>query len=557
VLFEQTSGGGIPAMIADVFAALPASVRAAAGALTQKTLLTRVTGYTELIWYANPPKGDRIGQGPPIGPPSHGLVSGGAAPIPIPHSRISFVDNAGIAEGMSADDTQIKTVIVHYGWEEIGEAIRDGETESTARAETPPSGGVPPGAPAIIEDATGAGVPTYVGRITSETFPLVPPLRALLNVLPVSRGQTVSGEVIGSGDPTVARQEFRLARTPVTYLADTGPDGIAGYRSTLRVHVDGIEWHEVQSFYGQRPDGRVFVTREDDDQRTFVRFGDGENGARLPAGTGNVVADYRVGSGAAVPPIGALTTILRPQPGLSSIRNPIPPAGGADPDARDQIRRYAPRSVLAFGRAVSGDDYDVIAAQTPGVNRARAVWKWDPDAQRTVVKVLVGDDDAAVAAAGRALRAFADPVRPIEVALAAPVYVDLTLTLEVDGDHVPDDVKGAVTATLLDPMKPPFGTSVVRIGDVVYNSQIYDACLDVPGVVAVHGLRFRVARPGVEPVRKPRGPGFSDVYVFDPLARPPFGGDERTERHAPGSDRFYLVRAEQLHISTVIERHGR
>ncbi|HYU67493.1 MAG TPA: baseplate J/gp47 family protein, partial [Jatrophihabitantaceae bacterium] len=385
----------------------------------------------------------------------------------------------------------------------------------------------------------------------------VPPLRALLNVLPVSRGQTVSGEVIGSGDPTVARQEFRLARTPVTYLADTGPDGIAGYRSTLRVHVDGIEWHEVQSFYGQRPDGRVFVTREDDDQRTFVRFGDGENGARLPAGTGNVVADYRVGSGAAVPPIGALTTILRPQPGLSSIRNPIPPAGGADPDARDQIRRYAPRSVLAFGRAVSGDDYDVIAAQTPGVNRARAVWKWDPDAQRTVVKVLVGDDDAAVAAAGRALRAFADPVRPIEVALAAPVYVDLTLTLEVDGDHVPDDVKGAVTATLLDPMKPPFGTSVVRIGDVVYNSQIYDACLDVPGVVAVHGLRFRVARPGVEPVRKPRGPGFSDVYVFDPLARPPFGGDERTERHAPGSDRFYLVRAEQLHISTVIERHGR
>ena len=212
--------------------------------------------------------------------------------------------------------------------------------------------------------------------------------------------------------------------------------------------------------------------------------------------------------------------------------------------------------MLAFGRAVSGDDYEVIAAQTPGVNRARAVWKWDPDAQRTLVKVLVGDDHAAVPAARAALRAFADPTRPVEVALATPMYVDLDLTLQVDGDHVPDQVKVAVIAALLDPMKPPFGTSVVRIGDVVYNSQIYDACLNMPGVLAVHGLRFRVARPGVELIRRPRGPGFSDTYMFDSLGLADFGSDERTERHAPGDDRFYLVRAEQLHINTVVERHG-
>ena len=558
VLFEQTNGGAIPAMIAKIFSALPGMMGAAVADLSQRTFLTKVTGYTELIWYANPPEGDRIGQGPPIGPPSHGLISGGAAPIPIPHSRISFMDDTGhTVERMSADDTRIKTVIVHYGWEEIGEAVKDGETKPTTSAETSPDGGVPPGTPAIIEDATGAGVPTAVGRITSDTFPLVPPLRALLNLLPISRGQTVSGEVIGSGDPTIARQEFRLARSPVTYLAGLASDAGTGYRSTLRIHVDGIEWHEVQSFYRQPPDARVFVTREDDTQRTYVRFGDGENGARLPAGAGNVVADYRVGSGAAVPPIGTLTTILRPQPGLASIRNPIPPAGGADPDARDQVRHYAPRSVLAFGRAVSGDDYEVIAAQTPGVNRARALWKWDPDAQRTVVKVLVGDDEAAVAAARAALRAFADPVRPVDVALAAPVYVELTLTLEVDVDRVPDQVQAAVTAALLDPMKPPFGTSVVQIGDVVYNSQIYDACLDVPGVVGVRGLRFRVAPPSVQPVRRPRGPGFSDVHVFDPVARVHLWAFEHTERHAPGDDRFYLVRAEQLHLSTVIARHGR
>jgi hypothetical protein len=557
VLFEQTVDGAIASMIAQIFAALPAQLRPAVDTLTNKTLVTKVSGYTELIWYANPPEADRIGQGPPIGPPSHGLISGGAAPIPIPHSRISFVDTAGIAEQMSAQDTQIKTVVVHYAWEPIGDVVKQAETRPVSRPDVPAAAGVPPGTPTIIEDATGAGHPGFVGRDTTETFPLVPPLRALLNLLPVSRGEQVAGEIIGSGDSGVARQEFRLARSPVTYLTDTGPHAFDGYRSTLRIHVNGIEWHEVPSFYGQPPDARVFATREDDAQRTYVRFGDGQHGARLPSGTANVVADYRVGSGAAVPPIGALTTILRPQPGLSSIRNPIPPAGGSDPDPPEQIRRYAPQSVLAFGRAVSGDDYEVIAAQTPGVDRARAVWKWDADAQRTLVTVLVGDDDDAVAAARRALRAFAPPNRPVAVSLAAPVFVDLALTIEVDPDHLADQVEADVTASLLNPYNRPFGASVVRIGDAVYDSQIYRACADVPGVIAVHGLRFSVAPTSTAVPLRRLPPGYSPRYERAVLgAQLRLRDPEPTERHFPGPDRFYLLRAEQFHITTVLPRHG-
>jgi hypothetical protein len=30
------------------------------------------------------------------------------------------------------------------------------------------------------------------------------------------------------------------------------------------------------------------------------------------------------------------------------------------------VRTYAPRAVLTFGRAVSADDYEAIAAQAPG-----------------------------------------------------------------------------------------------------------------------------------------------------------------------------------------------
>ena len=81
-----------------------------------------------------------------------------------------------------------------------------------------------------------------------------------------------------------------------------------------------------------------------------MHFGDGVNGARLPAGSGNVLATYRIGSGAAAPPAGTLTVIANPIPGLRALRNPVAAGGGSDPDPPDMIRTYAPRSVLTFNR---------------------------------------------------------------------------------------------------------------------------------------------------------------------------------------------------------------
>lgn len=575
VLFEQkVVPGGLPdvgALIAKMIGSAAPALADLAKQLLARMFLTKVLDYSELIWFANAPEGDRIGQGPPIGPPSQGLLSK-SGPIPIPHSQIRFNDPAGVASAMGGlDDLTIGTVVVHYGWQEVGQLVETPATATqTAPPDAPPKTAPPPEVPApadvppdtplqvLIEDATGAGVHGWVG-VTNRSGgpPLVPPLRALLNLLPVSRGQTVAREILGSGDSVLINQEFVLGRSPLTYLTDTGPRSMNGYVSTLRVRVDGIEWHEVATFYGQPFDARVFVTREDDEQKTHVRFGDGEFGARLPTGIDNVVASYRYGSGAETPLIGTLTSMLRPQAGLQAIRNPIAPGGGADPDPAAQIRRYAPRSVLTFGRAVSGDDYETIAAQTPGVSRASVRWTWEANAQRTLVKVFVGDDDAAVVAARTALRAFADPNRPVVVEAATAKFVDLSFTLEIDPDYLPDVVSAAVTASLLDPRRQPFGTEVVRIGDIVYDSHIYDICMGVPGVVAVHGLAFGTVTISNTAVRQQPPPGFplvSELWDGTPLratVQPESG-----ERHTPGEGRYYLLRGDCLRINTEVARHG-
>src|SRR5262249_6992320 len=132
------------------------------------------------------------------------------------------------------------------------------------------------------------------------------PLRVLQDVIHLTRGKTVDQEVLGLGNAAVAGQEFVLQKSPLTYI----PAGDS-YQSTLRIHVSGVQWTEVPSFYGQPPDARVFVTYEDDNQKTHVLFGDWVNGSGLPTGA-LVLADYRIGSGADDLDSGSLTVISRP-----------------------------------------------------------------------------------------------------------------------------------------------------------------------------------------------------------------------------------------------------
>ena len=277
-----------------------------------------------------------------------------------------------------------------------------------------------------------------------------------------------------------------------TYLQNGNSTSGDNYSSTLSVWVNGQQWTEVPSFYGQAPNATVYVTREDDQNMTHVIFGDGQNGALLPTGVNNVMASYRYGSGAASPAAGSLTVVLKPVPGLRSVLNPVAVGGGSDPDPPSLVKQLAPQSVLTFNRAVSVDDYQTIAAQAPGVVRAKAAVSFDPQAQRPRVTVWVGNDNNAVAAAQAALVATADPNRLPRVVQAQAVVMTLSLTVVTDPTYQPQTVMDAVQTALLDPDVGLLGVNVVDIGQVFYDSQVYTACLAVSGVVAVHSLQFVV-----------------------------------------------------------------
>jgi predicted phage baseplate assembly protein len=258
----------------------------------------------------------------------------------------------------------------------------------------------------------------------------------------------------------------------------------------------------------------VFVTREDENGKTHVMFGDGVSGARLPTGVNNVVATYRVGAGAASPPAGKLTVIAKSYPGLRSVLNPVAVSGGSDLDQADQIQRDAPRSVLTFGRAVSVFDYKVLAAEAPGVTRASAVWAWNDARQRTLVTVYVGDDGGAATSARQALAAAGDPNRPVLVVQATQIAVALIITLLTTPGMDAAIVSAGVIAALADNQLGLFGSSNMSIGQTLFDSQIEAAVLSVQGAVAIITHSF-IANGGVDPGPL-HIPGEGAYYTLDP-----------------------------------------
>jgi hypothetical protein len=484
----------------------------------ESSLLLKVTSVEEVIWYANSPNPDDPSKSPP---PSSNV------PIPIPHSEIGFISTQAISLNIVRSQ-----VTVHFAWQDVGQIIPT--SQPTFQSTSVNLVSLPPAKlplvsqlPILIEDANRQGVQgkgttiESISQLQVKNLPdppvnLTAPLQVLFNLLSVSRGQSVPVEILGSGNASIAGQEFVLKKSPLTYLLSGDSSSGGNYKSTLQIWVDGIEWKEVPSFYGQAPDATIFVTREDENQQTHVQFGDRINGARLTSGVNNVVAKYRYGSGKDAPEAGALSVVVKPYPNLKSIRNPVPVGGGADPESPEQIRRYAPQSVLTFGRAVSGDDYEAIAAQTPGVSRAKIYWTWDATQQRSLVKLYVGDDDSAVTAAKIALKGTADPNRPVAVTLAKPLPVKITLTLKIESSRIPETVIAKVQSVLIDPEIGLFGTNAIQIGQAIYQSQIYAVCLQVAGVLAVHGLEFYVNQ----------GTGF----ILD-----------SHYRHDPGEGRFYQL----------------
>jgi predicted phage baseplate assembly protein len=306
------------------------------------------------------------------------------------------------------------------------------------------------------------------------------------NVAAATNGESVK-ETLGAGDAAKAFQRFRLSSAPLTYVHSGGtPRGAA---STLEIRVNDVLWREVETLYGAGPHARVYITRRDDDGRTFVQFGDGATaGARLPTGTDNVRAAYRkgIGTGANVD-AGKLTMLLSRPLGLSDVNNPLPAEGGAGAEVLADARLHAPRNVRTLDRVVSLVDYQAFAESFEGIAKAYATWTMT-DTRRQLFLTVAGPDGAlftakspTVLALAGALKRFGDPYVPLRIASYVRAPFQLKAKIGIAADRLAAEVLGRVRAAVAD----AFSFDARAFGEAVDLSDVIAVMQNVDGVVSV------------------------------------------------------------------------
>ncbi|MBN1204057.1 MAG: putative baseplate assembly protein [Myxococcaceae bacterium] len=270
-------------------------------------------------------------------------------------------------------------------------------------------------------------------------------------------------------------------------------------------------WLPVQDLLESDRFSPHFVAESEDDGSTSLRFGDGVMG-RTPQG--GLTARYRVGNGRAGN-VGAETiahVVLHPTDGVLNatlksildVSNPLPAAGGVDPESLDHVRQNAPQAFRRNERAVTAEDFAAAVERHPEVQKAVATRRWTgswPTLYITVDRYGGLPVDEAFEAE---LRAFLERFRLAghDLEIDSPVFVplDIGLTVAVKPGHFRGDVKSALLQAFSSGELPGgqrgfFHPDRFTFGQSVYLSQIIHTAMQVPGVAWVDtSARARLRR---------------------------------------------------------------
>jgi hypothetical protein len=348
-------------------------------------------------------------------------------------------------------------------------------------------------------------------RLERSTYEMAPRLEMILtNTVRATQALTVRDEVVGGSDGRPS-QTFRLASAPVVVRDQpeevTGADEIKVKVTSLRLEVDeghGFKvWQQRPDFYASEPDDPHYVLNRTTGE---IRFGDGQHG-RIPVANpanpnANVVArEYRYGGGKRGN-VGAetITELQTYAESVESVTNKRPAFGGSDEEPLEEAKLRAPREIKSKERAVTAEDFQLLALETPGVRVRRAkalplVHPKFPDAQipGVVTVVVVPESDAPNPMPSEATLATVcahlnkHRLLTSEVYVVAPTYHEVRIEADIAARPEADlaEVKRGVEDRLTQyfhPLKGGEEGTGWEFGHDIFYSEVYRVVLQTPGV---------------------------------------------------------------------------
>ena len=336
-------------------------------------------------------------------------------------------------------------------------------------------------------------------RLARSQYEMAPVLAAIrTNTVPVLQAQTVRGEVLG-GTSGARNQTWQLENRPVL-------------RSSLRIEINegpgdaARPWAVVDDLFGASPTDEQLAVNWTSGE---IRAGDGERGQIPVANAGDpdanvIAAEYRYGGGLrGNVAAGEIRNLLTPVDGIDGAKttNLFAASGGSDEERLEEAKARARLALRARDRAVTAEDFELLARQAGNVRRAKALPLTHPHFAEVnvpgVVTVIIVPDSRSPRPRPsdgllRTVCAFLDARRLLttELFVIAPQYVEVSIEAEliVRDDADPGRVKEAVNmmlATYLDPLRGGDDGLGWPFGGAIRYSKILQRIFSVDGVDSI------------------------------------------------------------------------
>ena len=223
-----------------------------------------------------------------------------------------------------------------------------------------------------VDENIYAGTGNHPPRIDDEA--IAKRLVTWIRLSPRQKSESLALDWVGIN--AVKIDQFKTIRNVVLSTADGTPDltlplpGTSVQASSFKLQVEekGVgykNWHALPLHMA----GRTDCVFELDSEAGTVTFGDGLRGAVPEAGARIRLERMRYGGGVKgnMAP-GNLTAVSNPD---LSVIQAVPTQGGMDAETLDEAEKRIPSVLKHCDRAVTQEDYKLLASQTPGIELGR------------------------------------------------------------------------------------------------------------------------------------------------------------------------------------------
>ena len=271
-------------------------------------------------------------------------------------------------------------------------------------------------------------------------------------------------------------------------------------RPAITVTLNGKTWTPVNDLLNSDRFATEFVVESEQDGSAFLRFGDDTLGLK-PAPDAAPTAAYRIGNGVAGNVgAGSITRLVKETSVVLKVWNPLPAAGGTEPESLEQLRQFAPQAFRVQERAVTASDWVDVAERQSGIQKAAARLRWTGSWYTAFVTFdRQGGLPVDRTFKSRMLKALERyRLAGYDLEFNGPTYVPLEMALMVciKKGYFRSNVKQSLLKAFSSYDLPNgkrgfFHPDNFTFGQPLYLAEIYETAMAVEGVDSVRVLKFK------------------------------------------------------------------